>query len=155
MVNLREKTIRIGGRFIDLIPMEMLIYVTFLRVKIEECEHPERPYCLTCTDCFLYLSDLTTLKAVKRMAVDYDIICGPMSARMEEFEEKWIKKEKGMDVDNLRQNRSKINRAIREQLGDRTRTPTYEIAAVGRHGRKRYGIRLEKGKIRIGGGRDE
>lgn len=152
-IDLREKTIRIGNEFIDLIPMEMLIYVTFIRAKLEGCEHPESPYCLTCTDCFLYLSDLTTLKAVKKMAVDYDTICGPMSARMEEFDEKWIKKEKGLEDVILRQNRSKINRAIKEQLKDNTMAPYYEIAAVGRHGKKRYGIRVEKGKIRIGGGR--
>jgi hypothetical protein len=71
----------------------------------------------------------------------------------------WLRRE-GMDdggaVDGghrgeaFRQQINKINRTIKEGLQDETLLPFYAIAAVGKHGNKRHGLRIEKTKIVFG-----
>ena len=73
---------------------------------------------------------------------------GPSSGRVEEFRHHWEKKG-GIDQDTLRQNISKINKTINENIEDETLHPYFIITPIGKHGSKRYGIRVEKGKIRI------
>jgi hypothetical protein len=84
---------------------------------------------------------------LEEMAEDYRKIYGPKSARVEEFLRQWPE---GMDVEALRQHRSKINQRLKEELGNETLLPFYMIAAVGKHGSKRHGVRLERGKIKVG-----
>ncbi len=55
----------------------------------------------------------------------------------------------GLDQPTIRQNISKINRAIKEQLKDETLFPYYTITAIKKYAGSRYGVRVEKGKIRI------
>jgi hypothetical protein len=102
---------------------------------------------LDCTDCFPALIDLSSKQVLEEMAEDYRKIYGPKSARVEEFLRQWPE---GMDVEALRQHRSKINQRLKEELGDETLLPFYMISAMGKHGSKRHGVRLEKGKIIIG-----
>ncbi|MBI5192718.1 MAG: hypothetical protein HZA08_04660, partial [Nitrospirae bacterium] len=49
----------------------------------------------------------------------------------------------------IRQNISKINKAIRNNTGDSALLPYYIIAVSKKYGDTRYGIRVDKGKIRI------
>jgi hypothetical protein len=49
----------------------------------------------------------------------------------------------------LRQNISKINGLLKEQIADERILPYVSISSVGKHGSKRYGIRAEKRKIVI------
>ncbi|NWF92136.1 MAG: TIGR02584 family CRISPR-associated protein [Syntrophaceae bacterium] len=148
-VNLTEKVIYIGQVGIDMVPMQMVLYVNLLRRKLEGCHVPERPYCLECTECFPYLGDLSKKKAFDEMVKDYRKAYGPFSGRVEEFLKHWEKKG-GIDQDTLRQNISKINKTLKESIEDETLHPYYVITPIGKHGSKRYGVRVERGKIVIG-----
>jgi len=147
-LNLHERVVYIGRSGVDMVPIQMLIYVNLLRRKIEACQFPERPYCLECTECFPYLADLSKKKALEGMAQDYRKIYGPSSGRVEEFLNHWEKKG-GIDQDTLRQNISKINKTLMENIEDDTLWPYFLITSVGKHGSKRYGIRVEKRKVLI------
>jgi hypothetical protein len=147
-VNLSEKVVYIGNVGIDMVPMQMALYVNLLRRKLEGCHFPERPYCLNCTECFPYLGDLSNRKTFEEMVKDYQRAYGPSSGRVEEFLRHWNEKG-GIDQDTLRQNISKINTTLKETIGDETLHPYFTITAIGKHGSKRYGLRVEKGKIAI------
>ena len=147
-LNLHERVVYIGQSGVDMVPIQMQIYLNLLRRKIEACQFPERPYCLDCIECFPYLADLSKKKALEGMAQDYRRIYGQSSGRVEEFLNHWEKKG-GIDQDTLRQNISKINKTLGEAIGDETLLPYFRVTAIGKHGSKRYGIRVEKGKIRI------
>ena len=147
-VNLFEKVIYIGHVGIDMVPMQMALYVNLLRRKLEGCHFPERPYCLDCIDCFPYLGDLSNRKTLDEIAKDYQRAYGPSSGRVEEFRRHWEKKG-GIDQDTLRQNISKINTTLKEAIKDETLLPYFIISPIGKHGSKRYGVRVEKGKIAI------
>lgn len=145
-VNLHERTVKVGSKIIEMVPMLLIVYCAFLREKLERCRYPERLLCLDCTDCFPALVDLATRPALEAMAEDYKRIYGPLSCRVEDLLNQW---KEGFDIEALRQNRSKINRTLREGLEDETQFPIYAITAVGKHGSKRHGVRVEKGKIQI------
>ena len=145
-VNLSEKVIYIGQVGIDLVPMQMVLYVNLLRRKLEGCHFPENPYCLDCTECFPYLGDLAKKKTLDEMVKDYQKAYGHSSGRVEEFLKHWEKKG-GIDSDTLRQNISKINKTLKENIEDETLYAYFAITPVGKHGSKRYGVRVEKGKI--------
>lgn len=49
----------------------------------------------------------------------------------------------------LRQNISKINRTIRENLEDETLHPYYTITSIKKYAGSKYGVRVERRKIRI------
>src|SRR4030042_1074611 len=147
-VNLSEKVFYIGHVGIDMVPMQMVLYVNLLRRKLEGCHFPERPYCLDCIDCFPYLGDLSNRKTLDEIAKDYQRAYGPSSGRVEEFLKHWEKKG-GIDSDTLRQNISKINKTLKENIEDETLHPYFAITPIGKHGSKRYGVRGEKGKIVI------
>jgi len=147
-VDLSEKVVYVGQTGIDMVPIQMVLYVNLLRRKLEGCHFPERPYCLDCTECFPYLGDLSKKKAFDEMVKDYKRAYGPSSGRVDEFVRHWEKRG-GIDSETLRQNISKINKTLQENIEDDTLHPFFIITAVGKHGSKRYGIRVEKGKIRI------
>ena len=144
--DIAERTLRIGETIIEMVPMEIVVYTAFLRRKLRHCLYPERPYCLDCTDCYSYLVDLSSRRALEEMAGDYKKAYGHNVGRVEEFFRRWPD---GIGVEALRQYISKINKTIKEQLKDDTICIFYTISAVGRHGNKRHGIRVEKGKIRV------
>jgi hypothetical protein len=119
-----------------------------LRRKLDGCHFPEKSYCLDCNECFPYLGDLSKKKALDEMVKDYQRAYGPSSGRVEEFIKHWEKKG-GIDSDTLRQNISKINKTLKENIEDETLHPYFIVTPIGKHGSKRYGIRVEKGKIVI------
>jgi hypothetical protein len=147
-VNLSEKVVYIGNAGIDMVPMQMALYVNLLRRKLEGCHFPERDYCLDCTECFPYLGDLSKRKTFEEMVKDYRRAYGPSSGRVEEFLRHWEDKG-GIDQETLRQNISKINKTLKENIEDETLHAYFTISPVGKHGGKRYGVRAEKGKIQI------
>jgi CRISPR-associated protein Csx14 len=147
-VNLSEKVVYIGNIGIDMVPMQMVLYVNLLKRKLEGCHFTERPYCFDCTECFPYLGDLSKKKTFDEMVKDYQKAYGPSSGRVEEFLKHWEKKG-GIDSDTLRQNISKINKTLKENIEDETLHPYFMITPIGKHGNKRYGVRVEKGKIVI------
>ena len=147
-VDLSEKVVYVGPIGIDMVPMQIVLYVNFLRRKVEGCPFPDRPYCLDCMECFPYLGDLSKKKTLDEMVNDYQRAYGPSSGRVEEFRRHWEMRG-GVDQDTLRQNISKINKTLKENIEDQTLWPFFTITPVGKHGSKRYGVRVEKEKILI------
>ncbi|MEM2983034.1 MAG: CRISPR-associated ring nuclease Csm6 [Candidatus Bathyarchaeia archaeon] len=145
-IDLQGYCVRIGSEYIEMVPVQLMIYCAFLRAKIERCRYPNRPLCLDCTDCYIPLVDLTSRPALEAMAEDYRRIYGSRSGKARELLHKW---KDGFDIESVRQNVSKINRTIREGLNDPVLTPFYSILSIGKYGSKRHGVRLEKSKIRI------
>lgn len=127
--------------------MQLIVCSALLRQKLNRCRYPNRESCLECTDCFPALVDLSSRQALEEMAEDYRKIYGPKSGRIEEFLRQWPE---GMEIESLRQQISKINRTLKEGLEDETLLPFCAVAAVGKHGSKRHGVRADKRKIIIG-----
>jgi len=147
-IRLRERTVSIGKTSIDMVPIQMVIYTYLLKQKKNGCSFPERNYCFDCTECFLTLREISKRKALEEMVKDYETIYGTSSGRVEEFIKHWSEKG-GIDQDTLRQNISKINATLKEHIEDETLYPYFIITPVGKHGSKRYGVRVEKAKILI------
>jgi hypothetical protein len=55
----------------------------------------------------------------------------------------------GIDISKLRSDRSKINRDIIESLKDDTVATYFTITSLRKYGNTRFGVKVEKGKIRI------
>jgi len=146
-VDFRDHLVEIGDRTIEMVPMQLIVYAAFLREKLHRCRYLERETCLECTACFPTLVDLSSKQALEKMAEDYRRIYGPKSGRIDDFIRQWPE---GIEVEALRQHRSKINQTIKEGLQDETLLPFYQITVSGKYGSKRYGVRVEKGKIRMG-----
>jgi CRISPR-associated protein Csx14 len=146
IVNLSERTLYIGDRLIEMVPVELMIYTAFLKQKTLHCKYHERQYCLDCAECFQTLADFSGRPAVEEMAKDYKRIYRDQPLKSEEFLSKWAD---GIGAEIIRQNISKINRTIREQLQDEILLPHYCVTALKKYGSSRYGVRVEKRKIVI------
>jgi len=146
VINLSERTIYIGAALIEMVPVQIMIYTAFIKQKIHSCQHPERPYCLDCTDCYKVLTDFISEHAIEDMAGDYKHIYGNSQHRYIEFLAKWKGK---IGIDVFRQNISKINRALIEQIEEATLLPYYLVNSVRQYGSSKYGVKIEKGKIRF------
>lgn len=146
IANLSERTLYIGDRLVKMVPVELMIYTAFLKQKTLNCKYPERPYCLDCAECFQTLADFSGRPAVEEMAKDYKRIYRDHPLKSKEFLNKWAD---GIGVEIIRQSISKINRTLKEQLHDETFLPYYCVTALKKYGSSRYGVRVEKGKIRI------
>lgn len=146
MVNLSKRTLHIGERLIEITPVELMIYTAFLRHKTLMCRNPERDYCLDCSECFLTPLDLSSRDAIEEMAKDYEKIYGNRPLKARDLLTKW---KDGIDIGVIRQNISKINKTLIEHLKDETLLPYYSVTAIRRYGSSRYGVRVEKGKIKL------
>jgi len=143
-INLSERTLYIGDTLIDLSPIQLMLYTTFLQLKRQPCRFSSRDYCHECTACFIPLVELTSSEAIEQMAKDYQAIYGNDPLKAEELLEKW---DRNLQTDLLRQQISKINAAIRDDLNAPTLLPIYKVSTVKQYGSSRYGVRVEKGKI--------
>lgn len=146
MVNLTERTLYIGGTLIELPPTQLTIYTAFLRLKTGPCKLSARGFCQECTSCFLPLAELTEPHSIEAMADDYRQIYGGDATKRDELLDKWLN---ALDGDNLRQQISKINKTLKEELADETLHPFYLISSIRKYAGSRYGVRVEKGKIGI------
>jgi len=146
-VNLTRGEVNIGNIVIRIPPVQIVIYTAFLRQKVDNCEQPDRQYCAECTDCYKPLLHLKR-HSIKTMSADYGSLYGNSMAKACEWHDKWSGDPAfdGM----IRQNMSKINKAIRNNIGDSALLPYYIIAVSKKYGDTRYGIRVDKGKVRIG-----
>lgn len=145
-INLAERTLYIGDTLIDLSPIQLMLYTTFLNLKRQPCRFSSRDYCQDCTACFIPLVELTSSESIEQMAKDYQAIYGNDPLKAEELLEKW---DRNLQTDLLRQQISKINGALRDDLNDPTLLPIYKVSTVKQYGSSRYGVRVEKGKIVI------
>lgn len=146
VVHLKDNFISVGDVNIELKPFHIVFYTYLLRQKVERCIHPDRPYCRDCTDCFVHVNDLGTPGVTEAIGKDYEVIYGPHSDHVANFRMKW---KDGMDMAKLRSDRSKINRDIIENLEDETLSTYYAITSLRKYGATKFGIKVEKGKIRI------
>lgn len=145
-INLKERVVTIGEKDIEFKPFHLVFYAYLLKQKVEKCPYSERAYCHDCTDCFPQLNDLSTPKVTELLSRDYEIIYGPHSGHVENYRRQW---KDGIEAAKLRSDRSKINREIIENLGNETLSTYYTISSLRKYGGTRFGIRVEKGKIRI------
>ncbi len=143
-VRLAEKTLQIGDRTISLTPINMMVYIAYLKHKLNRCRHPERLYCRECADCFPTIVELSTRPALEEMAKDYLLM---YPSRVEDFLYKY---KDGLSQEIIRQAISKIKKAVGEALGDEAMTSIYAITSPRRaYANTRYGVRVEKGKIKL------
>lgn len=141
---LAEKKLQISGITISLTPVNMMIYITYLKQKLHRCRHTERPYCRECTDCFPTIVELSTRPALEEMAKDYHVM---YPSRVEDVLHKY---KDGLSQDIIRQAVSKIKKTIGDALEDEAMTLIYAVTSPRRaYANTRYGVRVEKGKIRI------
>ncbi len=145
-INLNERTVYIGEIPIDMVPFQLMIYTAYVRLKTDNCKYPDKPYCLNCMDCFSPIVDFSSRPALENMAKDYRTIYKNQPLRTEELLNKWTE---GLEQNTIRQNISKINRTIKEHIEDETLQPYYLITSIKKYAGSRYGVRVEKGKIRI------
>jgi hypothetical protein len=81
------------------------------------------------------------------MADDYAAIYGDDRLKREDLIHKW---DGNADLTVLlRQQISKINKAIKDELRDEIMLPFYQIIPVKKYASSRYGVRVEKNKIKI------
>ncbi len=145
-INLAERVIHIGDKLIEMIPMHLSLYTVFLMQKKKYCKHLERPYCFDCTDCYQSHIELSDRPALEEIVKYHRQIYKNQPLKSEELLNRW---KDGMGIDVIRQGISKINRTIKEQLNDETILPYYSIVTVRKYSSSRYGVRVEKGKIRV------
>ena len=145
-VNLAERTLYIGSILIELPPTQLTIYTAFLRLKAGPCKLPTRDFCRECISCFITLVDMIDRPFIEAMADDYQQIYGDDVTKREELLEKWLNT---LDCNNLRQQISKINKTIKEELEDETLQPFYLISCNRKYAGSRYGVRVDKMKIDI------
>ncbi len=142
--SLSQRAVYIGEKAVRLAPMYLMIYIAYLRQKLNRCRYPERMYCLDCTECFPSLLEIATKPALEEMAKDY-VIMHP--SRVEELLYKY---KSGLPVDVVRQSISKIRKAIKDEIADDSLAALYAITtSVRGYSNTRHGVRVEKGKIRI------
>ncbi len=144
--NLYERTIYIGDTFVEMVPMQFMIYTALLRQKTDHCRYRLRPCCLDCTDCFSLMSELASRPALEEMAKDYKRLYKDQPLKAGELLNKWPD---GIAIEQLRHNISKINRVFEEAIEDSTLQPYYKVTTVKKYGGSRYGVRVEKAKIKI------
>jgi len=80
------------------------------------------------------------------MAKDYETIYGSLSGFVENFKSQW---KNGIDLNKLRSDRSKINKDITDNLSNEALAAYYTITSLRKYGGTRFGIKVEKGEIRI------
>ncbi len=143
ILDLRGLSLSIGGISVKLTPMELILYRLFL-LKKAQCPEPSRAYCEGCTACFLPISRLSSPETFQEICQALASIYGEGSGRVEAFRLRW-ERQGGVAQEVLRQRIAKINRSLKEHLGEDA--SLYLISPVGRYGTKRYGVRVDKGKI--------
>ena len=148
-IDLREHAVIVGSNRIKLTPIQLTLYNAMLNQKIRRCRHPKKRLCQDCTDCYITPEGkaISNSAILTEMDKTYKRIYGQDSGMAIRFQKYF---DKGIDVEIFRQNISKINNTIQKNIPDNTLASFYRISAIGEYGSKKYGVRLEKGKIHIG-----
>jgi len=145
-VNLSARTLYIGDTLIELPPTQLTIYTAFLKLKAGPCKLNGRNFCRECILCFVSLAEMTEQPFIVAMVDDYQQIYSGDVLKREMQLEKWLDT---LDCDSLRQQISKINKIIKEELNDETLYTFYKISCDRKYGGSRYGVRVEKGMIAL------
>jgi CRISPR-associated protein Csx14 len=145
-LNLSERTLLLGDQKAVLTPLQLMVYATFLRQKLDVCRTEKRGHCEGCTACFVALVDLTSVEAVDAMANDYRTLYDDDEFKKESLVEKWGR---NLDVEYLRQQISKINGVIKKVVTDEYSLHVFQITAIRKYGGSRYGIKVDRARIQI------
>jgi len=94
------------------------------------------------------MNDLTTADTAKRLLDIYRIIVGPHSGNYERAVTLWGKRPP--DAQYFMESFSKVNAKLRKTLVEYD-YPFVEIAAMGNYDNKRYGIFIQRNRIKITG----
>lgn len=146
-VKLKDRIISIGDILIVCEPLPLVLYTYFLRQKLHACVYPNNTYCFDCSECYTHIDVLSNEEAFEDILRDYTAIYGSLSGMIERFRQIWNNNK--IDRERIRSGISKINRDIKEALNDGTLSTIYTITSKRRYGDTRYGIQVEKGKIRM------
>lgn len=137
-----SRSIRIGEISIHLTPLEFALYLFLARRRIENCDNPD---CPGCDDCFFspreFYDDamLDQLRSIVRAIGVKDSRCQSLSGWKD-------------SVRRFREIRSKINGKIAKATHGMLWLEFYTITKLptSEWGETRYGIRLDKHRIKIG-----
>jgi CRISPR-associated protein (TIGR02584 family) len=135
--NLTEGKVVFGGLELDMHPTRLAIYAFFAERK-KECRL-DRP-CAGCDTCFLDASEIVASEKVSAM---YRRI--PGGRLVEEMSDSGIR---ALSRENFQSYKSKIRRELLAAFGQ-SRLAELEIAAAGSRPDTRYGIRLDRHRIRM------
>jgi len=149
-ISLRDRTVRIGHRVIDLQPVQVVIYAHYARNKLLRCRRTWAESCWGCTSCFIPFRDTSREKMLEELLGDYCTSYGGDTRVVQRLMERNREWKSGIPVySTLRPNVSKINRRIREVLADPTLSIYYVISSEGKYGDARYGLKLDRAKIKV------
>ena len=130
--------VRFGRLEADLQPAHMALYTFFARRKLD-CD---RPACADCTDCWLGAWEIANDHATAIARLYHDL---PGSRT---FDDRGAGTIACLSKENFRSFRTKTNRRLRGQLGTAA-AELVKIASTGTRPDTRYGIPLDKTRIRI------
>lgn len=139
MIDLRARTVTWKGVQCDMMPAHLALYVFFALFKKErDCS---RSGCRGCDECFLSAVDV--LDHQEQITGLYKKICS--SRCVEEMSDGGVC---SLSSENFNSYRSKIKRILEQGFGAHE-LKHLEIASVGRRPGVRYGISLDRARIRI------
>lgn len=137
VVSLAEGKLIFGRQELDLHPTRLALYAFFAAQK-KECRLSRS--CSGCNDCFLEAGEVLAADAIARM---YERI--PGSQLVDEMSDSGIG---SLNRENFQSYKSKIRRDILTAFGQGN-LADLEIASCGSRPDTKYGIRLDRGRIRM------
>ncbi|RKY85080.1 TIGR02584 family CRISPR-associated protein [candidate division KSB1 bacterium] len=145
-LKISERKVEIGENSFSLPPLLFSIYYFLVNLKLENCKFPEKKVCSNCDSCFITINDIMEDSNLDRILSFYEEIFRPDSIYCEKLKNRFEKKDQYLPG-SFREYFSKINREINKSLGD-NKEP-YIISSTGKYGAKKYGVKIEKSKIKI------
>lgn len=136
-VNLAEGKITYGQMEMDLHPSRLALYAYFAELK-KNCT--QRRLCAGCSDCFVDASAITNNSQVTVM---YTRTLG--ARLLEEMSNSGIG---NLNAENFHSYKSKIRHELLQTFGP-AHIADLEIASIGTRPNTRYGIRLDRARIRM------
>ncbi|GBE12367.1 CRISPR-associated protein [bacterium BMS3Abin13] len=138
LIRLAEGKIVFGGREMDMYPAHMALYGFFAEIK-KNCTQEHN--CRDCTDCFVDTSRI--FSGQDKISRIYSQV-----ARPKQFDEMSATGITALDQENFNSYKSKIRKSMIRRFGNGLAI-NLEISATGERPLTRYGIRLDKSRIRI------
>ena len=138
-MDLLESKLRYKGMEVDMMPARMALYGLFIMMK-KECSE-RRKTCSYCTECYLDMEAIYTRQS--RIVELYRVISG--RSDLDEMSDTGIL---GLTAENFRSYKGKIRRDLETGFG-RYSLEELEIASIGSRPNTKYGLRIDKRKIKI------
>jgi CRISPR-associated protein (TIGR02584 family) len=139
----------IGEESLKLPPAQFVVYLHYVRNKLDRCPHQgnicrdgsnselKTPYCSV---CYTEIADTLAEKSMEEINQDYQLIWDQLKESVLTVKDAKSK---------LREYISKNNASLERMLKSDLLGMLYRIESVGIHGKKCYGIRLDRRKMKI------